>query len=174
MGDVVVRPARGDEAETLTELALRAKASWGYDAAFMEACRAELTLTPSKLSTWQVWVAEADGQVAGMIALSLAEGAEVEDFFVEPQFQGRGVGGALMAKLLDAARAAGAEVLEVDADPNAEAIYAKLGFETFGRSPSGSIPGRWLPRMRLLLSPEAQPEGEGSEAQTIREPSLPQ
>ena len=76
---------------------------------------------------------------------------EVEDFFVEPAFQGRGVGGALMGELLSAAKAAGAEVLEVDADPNAEAIYVKLGFKTFSRSPSGSIPGRWLPRMRVAL-----------------------
>jgi hypothetical protein len=46
--------------------------------------------------------------------------------------------------------------VEVDADPNAEAIYARLGFKTFARSPSGSIPGRTLPRMRLALS--HQPE----------------
>lgn len=148
---VTVRQARVDEAAVLTELALRAKASWGYDEAFMAACREELTLTPAKMAAWQVWVAEADGQVAGMIALSLGAVAEVEDFFVEPAFQGRGVGGALMATLQAAARAAGAVTLEVDADPNAEAIYAKLGFETFARSPSGSIPGRWLPRMRMEL-----------------------
>lgn len=149
---VTVRQARADEAAVLTELAMRAKASWGYDEAFMAACRDELTLTPAKMAAWQVWVAEVGGQVAGMVALSLENGAEVEDFFVEPQLQGRGVGGALMAQLLAAARAAGAEVLEVDADPNAEGIYAKLGFETFSRSPSGSIPGRWLPRMRLVLN----------------------
>jgi len=148
---ISVRPARAEEAEALTELAMRAKASWGYDDAFMAACRDELTLTPAKMAAWQVWVAEADGQIAGMVALSLEGAAEVEDFFVEPAFQRRGVGGALMATLLEAARAAGATALEVDADPNAEAIYAKLGFETFSRSPSGSIPGRWLPRMRLLL-----------------------
>ena len=148
---ITVRHARADEAAALTELAMRAKASWGYDAAFMAACREELTLTPAKLAAWRVWVAEADGQIAGMVALSLGAVAEVEDFFVEPAFQGRGVGGALMAALLDAARAAGATTLEVDADPNAEAIYARLGFETFGRSPSGSIPGRWLPRMRIGL-----------------------
>ena len=148
---IEVRPARADEAEALTELAMRAKASWGYDAAFMEACRAELTLTAEKMAGWQVWVAVADGQVAGMVSLTLGEVAEVEDFFVEPAFQGRGVGGALMATLLEAARAAGASTLEVDADPNAEAIYTRLGFVTFGRSPSGSIPGRWLPRMRLAL-----------------------
>ena len=152
MSEVVVRRARPDEAEALSELAMRAKASWGYDADFMEACRAELTLTPEQMLAWQVWVAEADGQIAGMVALSLEGGAAVEDFFVEPAFQGRGVGAGLMATLVAAARAAGAQVLEVDADPNAEAIYARLGFETFGRSPSGSIPGRWLPRMRMRLS----------------------
>lgn len=151
MSEVTVRAARAEEAGRLTELALRAKASWGYDAAFMAACREELTLTPEKMAGWQVWVAEADGEIAGMVALSLEDGAEVEDFFVEPRFQGRGVGRMLMETLLDAARAAGAEVLEVDADPNAEAIYARLGFETFTRSPSGSIPDRWLPRMRRAL-----------------------
>lgn len=163
MGETItVRQARADEVEALTELAMRAKASWGYDEAFMAACREELTLTPEKLAGWQVWVAETGGEIAGMVALSLDGGAEVEDFFVEPAFQGQGVGAALMETLLDAARASGAAVLEVDADPNAEAIYAKLGFETFSRSPSGSIPGRSLPRMRLLLSPETKSKGRGA------------
>ena len=152
---IAVRRARADEAAALTELVVRAKASWGYDAAFMAACRDELTVTPARIEAWSVWVAEADGQLAGMITLSLDGGAEVEDFFVEPRFQGRGVGAALMAELLTACRAAGATALEVDADPNAEPIYARLGFETFGRSPSGSIPGRWLPRMRLSIASNA-------------------
>ena len=149
---VTVRAARAEEADALTELALRAKASWGYDAAFMAACRAELTMTPARMAAWQVWVAEADGEIAGMIALNLAEGAEVEDFFVAPAFQRRGVGGVLMATLLAACRAAGATTLMVDADPNAEAIYARLGFRTVGLSPSGSVPGRWLPRMEMNLA----------------------
>ena len=152
---VTVRAARAEEADALNELALRAKASWGYDAAFMAACRAELTVTPARMAAWRVWVAEADGEIAGMIALNLAEGAEVEDFFVAPAFQGRGVGGALMATLLEACRVAGAATLMVDADPNAEAIYARLGFRAVGRSPSGSIPGRWLPRMKMDLASHA-------------------
>jgi GNAT superfamily N-acetyltransferase len=164
---IEVRRARPQEAAALTELAMRAKASWGYDAAFMAACRAELTLTPQKMAAWTVWVAEADGALAGMIALSLyARAAELEEFFVEPALQGRGVGTALMRTFLEACRAAGAAAVDVDADPNAEPIYARFGFTTVGRSPSGSIPGRTLPRMRLALSPEGD--------HTIREPSLPQ
>ena len=42
-----LRPARPDEADLLTELCLRSKAVWGYDDAFMRACRAELTLSPA-------------------------------------------------------------------------------------------------------------------------------
>lgn len=149
---VQVRRARVEEAQALTELALRSKASWGYAPEFMAACRDELTLTAEKLTARIVWVAELDGRLAGMIALSLGGGrAELEDFFVEPDCQGRSVGAALMAVLLEAARAAGAAAVDVDADPHAEAIYARFGFRTVGRSPSGSIPGRTLPRMELVL-----------------------
>jgi GNAT superfamily N-acetyltransferase len=145
-----VRLARPDEAGALTDLILRAKASWGYDEAFMAACRAELTLTPQKMAAWTIWVAELKGALAGMIALG--DGGEVEEFFVEPDRQGQGVGGALMATLVAAARARGLAALRLDADPNAEPIYVQLGFRTIGRAPSRSIPGRTLPRMQLDLA----------------------
>lgn len=131
---------------------MRSKASWGYSDAFMDACRAELTLTPEKMAAWRIWVAEAAGEIAGMVAVHFEDGkAELEDFFVEPAFQQRGVGAALLDVLFAACREAGATVVGLDADPNAEVIYARLGFRTVGRSPSGSIPGRLLPRMELRL-----------------------
>jgi GNAT superfamily N-acetyltransferase len=152
MPTIAIRTPRADEAGELTELAMRAKASWGYDADFMQACRAELTVTPEKLSEHRFWVAEADGRLAGMIALSDADGhAEVEDFFVAPEAQGEGIGRALMDAFKDECRARGHARIEVDADPNAEAIYARLGFHKIGRSRSGSIPGRYLPRMARWL-----------------------
>ena len=147
-----VRRARPDESERLTELAMKAKASWGYDNAFMEMCRAELTLTPEKLGAWTVWVAECAGELAGMIALA-GDGpdAELEDFMVEPEFQGQGVGAALMGVLMDECRLRGFKRVCLDADPNAESIYQKLGFATVNRSPSRSIPGRSLLRMVKTL-----------------------
>jgi N-acetylglutamate synthase-like GNAT family acetyltransferase len=146
MSGVSIRIARSDEAERLTDLAMRAKASWGYDAAFMEQCRAELKVTPEKMGTWTVWVAEHDGQLAGVIALA-TDGvrAEVEEFMVEPCVQGVGTGQALMDTLLAECRRLGLQSVGLDADPNAETIYLKFGFSTVGRSPSQSIPGRTLP-----------------------------
>jgi GNAT superfamily N-acetyltransferase len=153
MPEPTLRLARLDEAELLTELALRAKASWGYDEAFMAQCRAELTLTPEKFAAWTIWIAEIDGSVAGFAALRPnGEIAELEDFMVEPERQGRGVGRLLMQAFLSEARIRGFRRAGLDADPNAEPIYRRLGFETVGRAPSRSIPGRTLPRMEMALA----------------------
>lgn len=143
-----IRRPRHDETQALTDLAMRAKASWGYDRDFMEACRSELTVTPAQLDAWRFWVAEDRDGLVGMIALADADDhAELEDFFVAPEAQGQGVGRALMDELQAECRSRGHARIEVDADPNAEATYARLGFRTIGRSPSGSIRGRFLPRM---------------------------
>jgi GNAT superfamily N-acetyltransferase len=153
--EITIRQARLDEAEQLTQLALRSKASWRYSQEFMAACRDELTLTAARLAAWDVWVAEVDDMLAGMIALRLEPDtakAEIEDFFVEPALQGRGIGTALTGAALTACRLKDVKLVSVDADPNAEAVYRRFGFRSISRSPSGSIPGRTLPRMELHLS----------------------
>jgi hypothetical protein len=51
-GDVVeieLRAARTDEAYLLGELALTSKGHWGYDRAFLDACRAELAFRPNEI-----------------------------------------------------------------------------------------------------------------------------
>jgi GNAT superfamily N-acetyltransferase len=158
--EVVVRRAGHDVADQLTELALRSKASWGYSDQFMEACRDELTMTAARLAKWEVWVAIFAGALAGTIALGQHADptrAELEYLFVEPRFQGRGIGAALFDKLIEICTDRGVVLLGVDADPNAESIYRHFRFRTVGRSPSGSITGRTLPRMELRLTEISTP-----------------
>ena len=145
------RPAWPNEAEMLTALALRSKAHWGYDAAFMAACRDELTTTEAMIrcDTYVVLDTGPRTQFLGMYALcGKGECLEVANFFIEPSHIGTGLGRPMMDNCLKIARAHGATELKLDADPNAEAFYAAMGFETVGRAPSGSIPGRDLPHMR--------------------------
>jgi len=70
--DTRIRPARSDELADLTELCLRSKAVWGYDAAFLEACRAELTLGANDLTATHVAVAESGGTVVGVVQVEFA------------------------------------------------------------------------------------------------------
>jgi hypothetical protein len=63
-----VRPARAGEEAALTDLAVRSKADWGHDEAFLERARVELTLHPGDLDRLIVRVAERDGVVVGFSA----------------------------------------------------------------------------------------------------------
>ena len=149
-----LRPAVPEDAKALTALALRSKAYWGYDDAFMKACAAELTITPERIANEDMIVAEADGVIAGMVALAPGDSADVrelEDMFVDTPFIGSGLGAQLMAHAEEIARAHGAAHIDVDADPNAQGFYEKCGYQLTGSSPSASIPGRTLPRLRLTL-----------------------
>lgn len=149
-----VRPARAGEAAALSALALRSKAHWGYDAAFLDACRTELRLRDDELAARRTLVAELGGAIAGFGTL---EGdppqGELGMLFVEPAAIGRGVGGALLSALVSAARDEGFTRLAIDADPNAEAFYIAHGAVRVGEVASGSLPGRLLPQLELALTP---------------------
>lgn len=142
-----IRPARVEELDELTELAMRSKAHWGYDDAFMAACRDELTMRPGFADRIDV-AEDDDGRIVGMIRL---EADELEDVFVDPSAIGTGVGRALFRHALDRAWAEGMRVVRVTADPNAVGFYESMGMQRIGEAPSGSIPGRTLPRLELLL-----------------------
>jgi GNAT superfamily N-acetyltransferase len=149
---ISIRPAWPEEASFLTELCLRSKAVWGYDEAFMAACRGELTLTPEMITTGEVAVAEIEGQVVGMVQLDLGRVVgELSKLFVEPTCLKSGTGRALFDWAKDRARQLGATMLVIDADPGAADFYRHLGALDAGIVPSGSIPGRYIPRLELQL-----------------------
>jgi N-acetylglutamate synthase-like GNAT family acetyltransferase len=152
---VTIRRARVAEAAALTDLSIRSKASNGYDADFMAACRDELTVTPARMRSGTYWVAAEDDALCGCVALGMDEGCtsgEVNAFFVDPGWQRRGVGLLLWYALRDEAQARGLVRLHLAADPAAVAFYERIGFVTMGSIPSGSIKGRSLPHMTLALS----------------------
>ena len=146
------RPGRG---RGLSELALRSKGYWGYDAAFLEACRAELTLTPDQAAAARV-VRASDGAVRGF-HLSVPDPAghpnrgELLMLFVDPPAIGSGVGRALLDDALRYAARLGWSTLRVESDPGAEGFYVAHGARRVGTVPSGSVPGRELPLLELSV-----------------------
>ncbi|MET8702360.1 GNAT family N-acetyltransferase [Kitasatospora sp. NPDC058032] len=149
---MLIRPARPSEAAALSALALRSKAHWGYDAEFIEACRAELTLDPQRIGPDRTAVAEDDGRVLGFVTLTGAPPkGELGMIFVEPDAIGRGIGRRLMDHLRAEATALGFDRITVEADPHAEPFYLAMGAVRTGTAPSGSIPGRELPLLTLHL-----------------------
>lgn len=152
--EATVRPARHNDAEALTIIAMSSKRSNGYDDAFMAACTEELRVTSASLDAHEYWVAES-GQPCGFVCLEVDPdglAGTVRSFFIEPGWQRRGIGRLLWATLEGSALDKGLKLLRLDADPEAEAFYRALGFSTVSRVPSGSISGRTLPHMQMGLS----------------------
>ncbi len=153
MAGPTLRTARPDEAAAFTALALRSKAHWGYDAAFMARCVAELTVTPELIEEGFAIAAECDGRVVGFILCHPVwpPAAELHMIFVEPEVIGQGIGRRLVEAAFAGLAWLGVQRVEVDSDPHAEPFYRSCGFAPVGTVSSGSIPGRLLPRLCCAL-----------------------
>ncbi len=149
-----IRPARGDDAGTVSALALRSKGHWGYDDDFLEGCRAELTYSEEDCLSGDLFVAESDSVVAGFfLLLGTAPDCVLQAIFVDPPWIGHGLGGVLLTHALDLARSRGITRVSVDSDPGAEPFYVHHGALRVGEAASGSIPGRMLPQLVFEIDP---------------------
>lgn len=149
---VSIRAAEPDEAAALTGIAMRAKAHHGYDEAFLEACRDELTVDRGSVAEDPFFVVDVRGTIAGFYGLRIAPpDAELRVLFIDPPHVGKGYGRMLFEHAAAEARALGCTTMTIESDPYAEPFYRALGAERIGDAPSGSIPGRTLPLLRFRL-----------------------
>ncbi len=149
---ISLHPARPEDLPALSDLCMRSKAYWGYDATFMAACVEELTITRQDLETTPLVTARNDGALAGVAQIGPLDGdADLLKLFVDPPFMGHGIGRVLFDWCKAQARAMGAARLMIEADPNAAPFYERMGAHVVGTAPSGSIPGRLLPLLELPL-----------------------
>lgn len=151
---VTLRRARPHEAGVLSDLAIAAKGHWGYDQAFLDSCRADLTFSADDVARRHIVVADLGGRVAGFYSIDGDPPAgELGNMWVRPDEIGTGLGRVLWRDAMAAAAAAGFESLDIGADPYAEGFYRRMGAERIGETPSESIPGRMLPLMRVEVAP---------------------
>lgn len=96
-----------------------------------------------------VLLALSGGDVVGMI--EIRRHRHVSLLFIEPGFQGRGLGGVLLKKALEHCRKANPQLREltVNSSPNALQAYERMGFRATGKEQS--INGvRFVPMKKVL------------------------
>ena len=167
-----IRPARPNEGHLLWQLAMRAKAAWGYDRQFMDACadelfpsdlslagvaqlshaRDEVEATPPLLGFYTLEVYE-EAHELSRAGASVGRAIELGHLFIEPSHWRRGVGRALMRYAAATALDRGYSRLIIQGDPNAANFYVTCGARRVGTRPSHSIVGRVLPLFELELTP---------------------
>lgn len=123
------------DAGALTRIALTAKKHWGYPERWIQHWTESLTITPEFVRDNEVHAAVEDGSTVGFYAL-VGEGRilELEHLWVSPEYIGKGVGRALFGHALGRAAALGAKTVEIEADPNAEGFYSRMGAGRVGEN----------------------------------------
>jgi ribosomal protein S18 acetylase RimI-like enzyme len=151
--ELTIRTAAPDDAETITGVAMRSKAYWGYDDHFMETFRPELTVTPAQIAGDHVAVAERDGRIAGFVHMrpESEDTLELVSLFIDTWAIRQGIGQRLWDYALAFAREQGYRAMTLESDPNAEAFYRKQGAVASGRRESSLMPGRVLTLMTIAL-----------------------
>ena len=94
----------------------------------MESWREGLTIAPEFVRRNEVHVAVVEGEPVGFYAL-VGEGRriELEHLWVLPERMGMGLGRALFEDAVDRAATLGADTVGIEAGPNAEGFYRRMG-----------------------------------------------
>jgi ribosomal protein S18 acetylase RimI-like enzyme len=141
--------AKPEDADELTQIAHAAKRHWGYPERWIEAWRGILTMGPEFIAANIAYCALEDDCVVGFYVLTTEhDGVHLDHLWIIPAAMRRGIGRALFEHAVHQARAAGFDSIRIEADPNAEAFYERMGAKRVGTS-VGEVEGekRELPVM---------------------------
>lgn len=119
----------------------------------MEQWKDELTVTSDDADKKEIYKLVADTILIGYYSYSELKQntTKLHNMFVEPQFIRQGYGKVLIADFLHRMKREMYSKVTLDADPNAEAFYKKMGFKTVGKLDS-TIEGRFLPIMEMDIT----------------------
>ena len=132
---VDILPATPEDADALTRIAFAAKRYWGYPESWIQHWRDSLTITPEFVRNNGVYVAVSGGEPCAFYALTSASSElELEHLWVLPGWIGSGVGRLLFEHAVREAARQGATTVAIEADPNAEGFYLRMGARRVGEN----------------------------------------
>ena len=148
-----INRAKPEDAETLTQIAHAAKRHWGYPEDWIESWRDVLTMRPEFIAGNSSYCAmEYDRPIGFYVLTNESDGLHLDHLWTLPEAMHRGIGRALLAHAVEEARRTGCSCLKIEADPNAEGFYTRMGAHRVGTRLS-EVCGqrRELPLLELRL-----------------------
>jgi GNAT superfamily N-acetyltransferase len=128
--------AKPADAEALTEIAHAAKRHWGYPEKWIAAWREILTMRPEFIASNVAHMAMEDRVVGFYVLTTEEDGIHLDHLLVLPTAMRRGIGRALFEHAVAAATNLGFDSIKIEADPNAEEFYKRMGATRVGTSVS--------------------------------------
>lgn len=139
-----------EDAKELTELTIHSKSYWDYSDQQIEDWKNDLTVTVDYILEKEVYKLVRENKITGYYSYFKSNNSDLklENLFVEPISMGQGIGKKLMIDFFKRIQMTEFARVILDADPNAEKFYSKLGFNVIGKLET-SIENRYLPIMEM-------------------------
>src|SRR4051794_38785910 len=129
--------AIAENAATLTEIAHAAKRHWRYPERWIESWREILTMRPEFIAANIAFCAIEDDRIVGFYVLTTEnDGLHLDHLWILPTAMRRGIGRALLEHAIAQAKDRDFDSIRIEADPNAEAFYQRMGAKRVGTSAS--------------------------------------
>ncbi|OUB23752.1 GNAT family N-acetyltransferase [Bacillus thuringiensis serovar yunnanensis] len=142
---MIVREALPEETHELSQLALSAKATWGYSEEFILACKESLTITEEYIQNNYVYILEHLNVKIGFFAFKRTKIDTLDWLYIHPKYKGKGYGRILWQSLVVKAVELGIMDFMIVSEPKAEGFYIKMGAKRTGETFSTTFKDRILP-----------------------------
>ena len=120
--------AKPEDADALTKIAFAAKRHWGYPERWIQGWREILTIHPEFITTNVAYCAIEENHAVGFYVLTTEDdGLHLDHLWIDPSTMRRGIGRALFEHATAQARNSGFDSIKIEADPNAEGFYKRMG-----------------------------------------------
>jgi len=148
-----IRAARKHDVDELNRIACESEAYWGYDEKFMERFKEVYRITEDFICSNPTFILVEGSHVIGFYALiETHEGTELEYFYIDPRFIGKGYGKKMLERLIDYCREAGVKSFSLVTSPQAKGFYERMGAVVVGEVESLLREGRRIPRLRYEIT----------------------
>jgi ribosomal protein S18 acetylase RimI-like enzyme len=142
------------EVGELNNISGESKMYWNYPQEWLEMWKDDLELTEKDFLDQKIFKVEVEpGLTVGFCSLKENENeVEIMHFWIKPGYIGKGLGKYLFKESIRYFNIKEKPII-VEADPNAENFYSRLGFKTFAKRKS-YFEGRFLPLMKKEYQPD--------------------
>ncbi|WP_346928735.1 GNAT family N-acetyltransferase [Clostridium sp.] len=143
-----IRRAKVGEASILTNIAINSEAYWGYDEEYMESFKNTYGVSENYISNYPTFLMEDNQIIVGFYSILMNVGeTELEYFFINPDYIGKGYGKLLWKHVIENAKGLNIKELEIVTSPEAIDFYIKMGAVKVGEVESLVKVGRKIPRL---------------------------
>lgn len=148
-----IKNATTKNLDAINTLLRASKAYWGYDEKFMNLFMQKLGISKSYLLKNKIKLLYLNGDITGFYNFILNNDGDLEldNFFLHPQYIGKGLGKKLWDACCQTAREYKKNEFIIWSDPNAEPFYNRMGCKKIGGRSSPIMPNRCPSVLKYIL-----------------------